>query len=84
MVPQSTSSAARGEMSDDKKRVSRKWMLAVASFIVVTVFAAFGLYKLAADAGDVALIIASWAASDTTILGLYAAANVTEKKNAKA
>lgn len=64
------------------KKRSRKWVLALSSFIVVTIFAAFGLYELAKDAGDVALIIGSWAASDGTILGLYNHANVKEKQGA--
>lgn len=59
---------------DDKFR-SRKFLIAAASFVVVTIFAAFGLLKLAKDAGDVALIIGSWAGSDTAILGLYNHAN---------
>jgi hypothetical protein len=46
---------------------------------VITVFAAFGLYKLAADAGDVALIMGAWTGSDTTILGLYNWANTRDK-----
>lgn len=60
---------------------SRKWIIAVASLVTVTVFAAFGLYELAEDAKDVALIIGAWAASDTTIIGIYGAANVVESKN---
>jgi len=55
----------------DSKFRSRKWLLAVASLGVVTIFAIFGLVKLAKDAGDAALIIGTWAGSDTTILGLY-------------
>lgn len=60
---------------------SRKFLVAAASLAVVTIFAAFGLWKLAASASDVALIIGSWAGSDTTILGLYSYANVKEKAN---
>jgi len=67
------------EEVNGKKR-SRKWVLAVASFVVVTAFAVFGLLTLANDAGDFALIVGVWAGSDTTILGLYGAANVMEKR----
>ena len=66
----------------DKKKTSRKWILAVASFIVVTTFAVFGLLELAEDAKDFALIVGVWAGSDTTILGLYGAVNVIEKRGA--
>lgn len=59
----------------DPKYRSRKWLLAVASFLVITIFAAFGLLKLAKDAGDAALVLGAWAGSDTTILGLYNYAN---------
>ena len=64
----------------NSKKRSRKWVLAVASFMVVSLFAGFGIWELAKDAGDVALIIGAWAASDTTILGLYNYANVVEKR----
>ena len=67
-----------------KERRSRKWVLAIASLTLVTIFAVFGLLTLAKDAGDFALIIGVWAGSDTTILGLYGAANVMEKKGASA
>jgi len=67
------------EVMNGKKR-SRKWVLAVASFITVTVFAVFGLLTLAEDAGDFALIVGVWAGSNTTILGLYGAVNVIEKR----
>ena len=63
------------------KKRSRKWVLAIASLTIVTIFASFGLYELAEDAGDFALIVGVWAGSDTTILGLYGAVNVIEKRN---
>ncbi len=62
--------------NDDSKYRSRKWIIATVSLSVVTIFAAFGLFKLAKDAGDVALIIGAWAGSNTTIIGLYNYANV--------
>lgn len=65
---------------NDKKKRSRKWVLAVASLTVVTIFATFGLLTLAEDAKDFALIVGVWAGSDTTILGLYGAVNVIEKR----
>ena len=67
---------------ENGKKRSRKWVLAVASFVVVTAFAVFGLLELAEDAKDFALIVGVWAGSDTTILGLYGAVNVIVKKNA--
>lgn len=67
------------EVGNGQKR-SRKWVLAVASLTIVTVFASFGLWTLAEDAKDFALIVGVWAGSDTTILGLYGAANVYEKR----
>lgn len=62
--------------NDDSKYRSRKWIAAATSFVVVTIFAGFGLLTLAKDAGDAALIIGAWAGSDTTILGLYNYANI--------
>ena len=59
---------------DDKFR-SRKFIIASASFLVVTAFAGWGVLKLAADAKDVALLIGAWGTSDATILGLYSWAN---------
>ena len=63
------------------KKRSRKWVLAVASLVIVTAFSVFGLLDLAKDAKDFALIVGVWVGSDTTILGLYGAANVIEKRN---
>ena len=60
----------------DNKYRSRKWILATVSLGIVTIFAAFGLLKLAEDGGDFALILGAWAGSDTTILGLYNYANL--------
>ena len=65
----------------DSKYRSRKWIIAVASFVVVTLFAGFGIWVLAKDAGDAALIIAAWAGSDMTILGIYNTTNIVQKKN---
>jgi hypothetical protein len=65
----------------DNKYRSRKWIIAVASFVVVTLFAGFGILVLAKDAGDVALIIGAWAASDMTILGIYNVTNVMQNRN---
>jgi hypothetical protein len=55
-------------------------VIAASSLVIVTAFAAFGILELAKDAGDVALIMGAWAASDGTILGLYNYANVSEKR----
>ncbi|MHC4370697.1 MAG: hypothetical protein ACYSW8_24065 [Planctomycetota bacterium] len=67
----------------DEKYRSRKWRLAKASLIIVTVFAAFGMagliFKGEVTAAGIALIMGAWAGSDTTILGLYAHYNVKEK-----
>lgn len=79
MGPGADQPVAVEEVNNGKKR-SRKWVLAVASFVVVTIFAVFGLLTLAKDAGDFALIVGVWAGSDTTILGLYGAVNVIEKR----
>jgi len=65
-------------VSADNRFRSRKWIIALSSLVVVTVFAAFGLVKLAADAGDVALVIGAWAGSDSAILGLYNYANIKD------
>ena len=69
------------EEVNGKKR-SRKWVLALSSLTIVTAFAVFGLLTLAEDAKDFALIVGVWAGSDTTILGLYGAVNVLEKRGA--
>lgn len=65
----------------DSKFRSRKWIIAISSLIIVTLFATYGLLALAKDAGDAALIIAAWAGSDTTIIGIYAAVDVIQKRN---
>ena len=62
--------------NSDSKYRSRKWILATVSLGLVTIFAGFGLFSLAKDAGDAALIMGAWAGSDTTILGLYNYANI--------
>ncbi|GAH33686.1 unnamed protein product [marine sediment metagenome] len=62
--------------NSDSKYRSRKWILATVSLGLATIFAGFGLFALAEDAGDAALIIGAWAGSDTTILGLYNYANI--------
>jgi len=55
---------------------SRKFLIAASSFVAVTVMAWFGCWHLAGDAGDIALIIGAWAASDAAILKLYNDANL--------
>jgi len=65
----------------NEKHLSRKFLLAVASFFVVTVFAGYGLVVAAKEAADVALIIGAWGASDTAIFGFYNSANLKDKKN---
>lgn len=60
----------------DSKFRSRKFLIATASFVVVTVFAAFSLVFLCEDAGDAALVMGTWAGSDSAILGLYSHFNV--------
>ena len=60
----------------DSKYRSRKWLIATISLSIVTIFAGFGMFELASDAGDVALIIGAWAGSNTTIIGLYNYANI--------
>lgn len=62
---------------DDRYR-SRKFIVAAASFVVVSLFAGFGILKLAADAKDVALLIGAWGTVDSVILGLYSLANVKD------
>ena len=70
--------------ADDKFR-PRKWRIAIGSLVMVSVFAFSSLLALAIggdlDASGAALIIGAWAASDTTIIGIYNAANVVEKRN---
>lgn len=63
----------------DEKYRSRKWRLAKASLIIVTVFVGYALAALAEDAGDAALILGVWTGSDGAILGLYSHFNVKEK-----
>lgn len=55
----------------DSKYRSRKFLLAVSSLAIITVFAAFVLVKVVDDASGAALILGAWAGSDGTILGLY-------------
>ena len=79
MVSSSARKTAVPKIENSQKR-SRKWVLALASLVIVTAFAIFGLLTLAKDAGDFALIVGVWAGSDTTILGLYGVVNVIEKR----
>lgn len=62
-------------------RRSRKWIITCGSLVIVTAFAGFGIFVIAKTATDVALIIGAWAASDTTIIGIYNASNVVEKRS---
>lgn len=64
---------------DYNKYKSRKFLLAMVSFAAVSLFAGYGLMRLAASAADVALIIGAWAGSDTAILGFYNYANQKAK-----
>ncbi len=64
----------------NESRRSRKWLLATASFTVLTIFCAFALVRFATDATGAALIIASWVGGDATILGGYGIMNVAEKR----
>ena len=68
---------------NDSKFRSRKWIIAILSFIVVTLFAAFGIVFEADGAKDISLIIGAWAASDLTILGVYTAGNVAQGRSGK-
>lgn len=80
MVQKAAQTSARREVNGNGTKRSRKWVLAMSSLTIVTLFTIFGLLELAEDAGDFALIVGVWAGSDTTILGLYGAANVMEKR----
>jgi len=60
---------------------SRKFILAVASFVVVTAFGSWGVFTIADTAADIALIIGAWGTADTAIFGFYNHANVKEKTN---
>ena len=67
------------EEEDYNKYRSRKFILAMASFAAVSLFAGYGLLQLATSAADVALVIGAWAGSDTAILGFYNYANQKAK-----
>ena len=60
---------------------SRKFILAVASFIVVTLFGGWGVFTIAETAQDIVIIIGAWGVADTSIFGFYNHANVKEKTN---
>jgi len=62
----------------DNRYRSRKFILACAAFVVVTVMAVWGEYKLAKDAKDVALIIGAWGTPTAVVLGLYQHFNVKD------
>ena len=65
-------------MTNSKR--SRKWVIACSSLVIVSAFAGFGILILAKTATDAALLIGAWAASDATIIGIYNASNVVEKR----
>ena len=69
-------------MADEQngQKRSRKWMLAVASFAVLTLFVGFALLRFVDDASGAALVIGAWIGGDTTILGGYGIMNVAEKR----
>jgi hypothetical protein len=67
------------EEVNGKKR-SRKWVICVASFCVVSAFAGFGVFVLAKDAGDIALIIGAWGGTDALLLKLYNDANLASAR----
>jgi len=71
MVPKGVSSAARPEVNGDKKRLSRKWVLAVSSLLVVTAYGSWGVFALAETAQDCALVIAAWLSADALLLKIY-------------
>jgi hypothetical protein len=60
----------------DSKFRSRKFLLATAAFIWVSLMAGWGEWKMAEDAKDVALLIGAWGTPVAVILGLYQHFNV--------
>ncbi len=64
---------------ENGKKRSRKWVLALASFFVVTTYGAWGVFVLAEDAQGCALVIAAWLAADSLLLKIYNDANLAEK-----
>jgi len=71
MVQITTSSAAVSS-----RYRSRKFIIAISSFVVVSAMGLFGCVKLAADGGDISLIIGAWGVVDAAILKLYNDANI--------
>jgi len=55
---------------------SRKFILAISSFVVVSVLAGYGAFNLATDASGIALVIGAWGTVDAAILKLYNDANL--------
>jgi len=64
------------QLTPDSRYRSRKFIIGVASFLAATVMAWWGCWKLAKDAGDIALILGAWGACDAAILKLYMDANI--------
>lgn len=65
--------------TDESRYRSRKFLLAVAAFVVVTAMAIYGELRLAKTAADTAYIIGAWGTPVTFILGLYQHFNVKEE-----
>ena len=64
----------------DSRYRSRKFLLATASFVAVSVMAFYGIFALATDASGVALVIGAWGTVDGAILGLYNFANLKQQQ----
>jgi hypothetical protein len=62
------------------KKRSRKWILALSSFFVVTIYGSWGIFVLSDNAQDVALVIAAWLAADTLLLKIYNDANLADNE----
>jgi hypothetical protein len=63
----------------DNRYRSRKFLLATAAFVFVSLMAGWGEYALAEDAKDVALLIGAWGTPVAVILGMYSHFNVKEE-----
>ena len=60
---------------DDTRYRSRKFIIASASFVAVTLMTWWGCYDAAKTGQDIAIIIGAWGVCDGAILKIYTDAN---------
>lgn len=68
------------EILSDQRYRSRRFLLALASFLVVSFMAVWAVVLYADSPSGAAAVIGAWGSVDATILGLYNYSNVRGKE----